>query len=166
MAGWANMGESTEIAERWQGGNKPSSAWGSLFKIIHHCHQLLVMTAVPWCECFFLLAADAADATDRAAVKADDAGDDVAFALDATEQWFNHSMMSMLMGSSVRSCGVEVCTKVVSRPLTYMYICRNLFDWCICVGCISLDQLQKILIFTTNSSTQTFHSQWCSCTLF
>ena len=44
------------------------------------------MTAVPWCECFFLLAADAADATDRAAVKADDAGDDVAFALDATEQ--------------------------------------------------------------------------------
>ena len=45
------------------------------------------MPAVPWCECFFLLAADAAgaiDAGDRAA--ADDADEGVAFALDATEQ--------------------------------------------------------------------------------
>ena len=56
------------------------------------------MTAVPWCECFFLLDADAADSTDapdRAAVKADNAGDraaaddadeGVAFALNTTEQ--------------------------------------------------------------------------------
>ena len=45
------------------------------------------MTAVPWCDCFFLLAADAAGATDagdRAA--ADDADEGVAFALNTTEQ--------------------------------------------------------------------------------